>query len=154
VWNGRRWPYQLLGATPCGITKVTTPLVEGLVVRIDELDQDFVRPRGKTFDDERLAARVCPVPRRIIHGHMDVPDARRYIEGVRAEHRHDVQVLGAILDDDQSVGERIRKRRIDDNPRRGLTSERHNGSASTDVPGGLRHRGRCVQNGCLLRSGQ
>ncbi len=118
------------------------------MVRVDELDQDLVRPRGKPVHDERLAARVCPVPRRIIHGHMDVPDARRHSEGVRTEHRHDVQVLGAILDDDPSVDERIRKRRIDDNPRRGLTGERCYGSGSTDVPGRLRRRGRSAQNGC------
>ena len=124
------------------------PLVEGLVVCVDEFDQDLVRPRGKTVDDQRLAARVCPAPGRIIHGHMDVPNPRRHIEGVRAEHRYDPQVLGAILDDDPALDQRIRKRRIDDNPRRGLTGERHNGSGSTDVPDGLRHRGRCAQNGC------
>jgi len=32
-----------------------------------EVDQDLARPRGKTVDDERLAARVCPAPGRIIH---------------------------------------------------------------------------------------
>jgi hypothetical protein len=50
------------------------PLVEGLVVRVDEFDQDLVRPRGKAVDYELLAARIGLAPRRIIHGHMDVPD--------------------------------------------------------------------------------
>ena len=125
-------------ATPLRDHKGDHPFVEDLVVRVGELDQDRVRPCGKTLDDERLAARIDPVPRSIIHGHMEVPDARRYVEGVRPEHRHDPQVLGAILDDDQSVDERIRKRRIDDNFRRGLTGERHNRSGSPNIPGSLR----------------
>jgi hypothetical protein len=31
--------------------------------------------RGKTVHDQRLAAGAGPVPGRVIHGHMDVPDA-------------------------------------------------------------------------------
>jgi hypothetical protein len=31
---------------------------------------------------------------------MDVADTRQHIQGCRAEHRHDAQVLGAVLDDD------------------------------------------------------
>jgi len=70
------------------------------MVRIDELDQDLMRPGGKAIDDERLAACVRPTPRRIVHGHMDVADTRRHRQGGRAEHLHDAQVLGAVLDDE------------------------------------------------------
>src|SRR5207302_5759513 len=52
-------------------------LRKGLVVRVDALDQDLVRPRRKTVDDKRLAARVRPALGRIIHGHMDVPVTTR-----------------------------------------------------------------------------
>jgi hypothetical protein len=41
------------------------PLVEDLVVRVDELDPDFVRPGRKAVEDQGLAARVSPVPGRV-----------------------------------------------------------------------------------------
>ncbi len=41
-------------------------------------------------------------------------------EGVRAEHRLDAQILGAILDEDISAGQRFSQRRIDDDPGRRL----------------------------------
>ena len=44
---------------------------------------------------------------------MDVADRRRYIQGCRAKHRHDAQVLGAVLDDDPPMGKRVRQRGID-----------------------------------------
>ena len=80
------------------------------MVRVDEFDQDLMRSGGKTIDDERLAACVGPTPRRIVHGHMDVADTRRYIQGCRAEHLDDAQVLGAVLDDDPPMGKRVRQR--------------------------------------------
>ena len=97
-------------APPDGNDEGDDPPFERLVVRVDELDQDLVRPRRETVDDERLAARVRPAPGRVIHGHVDVSDARRHIEGVRAEHGHDSQVLRAVLDDDASLRKPLRKR--------------------------------------------
>ncbi len=44
---------------------------------------------------------------------MDVADRRRYIQGCRAKHRHDAQVLDAVLDDDTPMGKRVRQRGID-----------------------------------------
>jgi hypothetical protein len=107
-----------------------------------------VRSYGTSDEDEGLAAGISPVPRRIIHDDMDVSDAGRHIEGIRAEHRHDPQILGAMLDDSQSVGERIRKRRIENNPRRGLNGERYNGGGTADVFGGLCYRRECAQSDC------
>ena len=46
------------------------------MVRILQLDQDLVRPRGKSVNNERLAAGVGPAPWVVIDGHMDVSDAR------------------------------------------------------------------------------
>jgi hypothetical protein len=44
VWTGQRRPQRRqFGATSSGIGKVVTPLVDGLVVRVNELDQDPVR---------------------------------------------------------------------------------------------------------------
>jgi hypothetical protein len=74
-------------------------LINGLVVRIHEFDQDFMRPSWKSIQDKRLAAGVYPMPWRIIHGYMNMADPRRHSERCRAEDRHDPQVLGAILDD-------------------------------------------------------
>ncbi len=56
------------------------PFVEGLVIRVNEFDQDLVRSRGKTVDDERLAVRVWPATGRVIHGHTEMPDAQRHID--------------------------------------------------------------------------
>jgi len=82
------------------------------------------------------------MPGRIVHAHMDVSDTRRIIEGLRTECRHYVKVLGPILNEDVSVGERIRKWRIGVDPRRRLAREWHQWIRSPDFPGGLRYRGR------------
>lgn len=58
--------------------------VQGLMVRVCQDDLDLVRSYGKTDEDEGLAAGISPVPRRIIHDDMDVPDAGRHIEGIWA----------------------------------------------------------------------
>src|SRR5271169_2588715 len=105
-----------------GDDKGDDSFVESLMVRVLELDEDLVRPRRQAVDDERLAARVRPAPVQVIHRHMNVPDARRHREGVRAEYRYDPQVLGAVLDDDPPMSERFRERWVDDDFRRGWSA--------------------------------
>jgi hypothetical protein len=77
-------------------------LIQRPVVRVGEDDPNLVRSSGKTDQDQGLAAGVSPVPRCIIDNDVEVPDARRHIERVRAKHRHDPQILGAVLNKDQS----------------------------------------------------
>ena len=48
--------------------------VQRLMVRVCQDDLDLVRTGGKTNEDEGLAAGISPVPRRIIHDDMDVPE--------------------------------------------------------------------------------
>ena len=63
------------------------------MVCVYERNLDLVRSRRKTSDDERPAAGFGPDPRRAINRDMEMPDARRHIERLRAEHRDDLQIL-------------------------------------------------------------
>ena len=72
-------------------------LINRLVVGIDQLDEDRVRPWSEAIDDDGIAAGVCPVPCGVIDRHVDMSDPGRYGKRRRSEYRHDVQVLDAIL---------------------------------------------------------
>src|SRR4051812_24472173 len=79
------------------------------------------------------------MPGRAIQCYVEMADARRDIERVWTEYRDDPQVLGKVLDHDQALGERIRKRRIDDDLRgRLIRLERYNGCRPKVVPRALR----------------
>jgi thiol-disulfide isomerase/thioredoxin len=52
-------------------------LVDRLVVRVNQFNQYCVRTGRQPPQDERGATRVCPVPRRLVDGHMNVAYARR-----------------------------------------------------------------------------
>ena len=60
------------------------------------------------------------MPRQVVDGYVQMPDPRRYVEGTRAEHRHDMKVLHPILDLDYAPGQLFGKRRVRDQPGRGL----------------------------------
>ena len=107
------------------------------MVRIFQLDQDFVRPWGKSVNNERQATGVGPAPWVVIDGYMDVSDARRHCQRSRSEHRHNVQIFGAILDDYPALRQRLGKRRIDDDLSRRFIRERHDGRRSERLPGTL-----------------
>jgi hypothetical protein len=86
------------GYIASGITKLTTPWSRVWWFALTSSIRTLCDPAGRQAgDDEGLAARVGPVPGRVIHGHMNVPDARRHIENCRAEHLHDPQVFGPVL---------------------------------------------------------
>jgi hypothetical protein len=53
-------------------------LIDWLVIGVYQLDQDLVLSGREILDDYRHAARVRPVPGRVIDGYMDVADAGRY----------------------------------------------------------------------------
>jgi len=70
--------------------------IKRLVICVHQLNQDLVRSRGQAVDDQRLATRVGPAPRRVVDRYMDVPDPRRHHWCVWAEHRHDVQIFAVV----------------------------------------------------------
>ena len=51
---------------------------------------------------------------------MEMPDTGRHIEGLRAEHRDDLQIFGAVLDEHNSAAQRFGQRRVDHDFRRRL----------------------------------
>ena len=102
--------------------KCDCAFVEGVVVRVLQFNEHFVRTGGKTHQDDWVTTRVCPHPCGIVDSHMKVSDARRDSQSIGAEHRHKVQVLSTILDNHHSTGgERFGQRRIDDDLRWGLS---------------------------------
>src|SRR3954471_11779852 len=76
--------------------------IQGLMVCVYERDLDLVRSRRKASDDERPTAGFGPDPLRAINRGMEMPDARRHLDRLRAEHRDDLQIFGAVLDEHDS----------------------------------------------------
>src|SRR3954465_3183196 len=76
--------------------------VEGVMVRVFQLDKHFVRTGRETHEDDWVSTRICPHPRGIIDSHVQVSDSRRDRQGIGAEHRRNVEVLSTILDDGHS----------------------------------------------------
>jgi hypothetical protein len=79
------------------------PLINYLIAGIYELDQDLMSPGHKALDNNRIPACVCPMPRRLIDGHMDVSNPRGHGERGRPKYRHDVQILRAIPNEDNAT---------------------------------------------------
>ena len=72
-------------------------LVDGLVVRVNQLDQHFVRAGWQPLQDDRGAARIRPAPRCIVDGHVNVAHARRDGQSARTKHRCNAQVLRTVF---------------------------------------------------------
>ena len=68
---------------------------------------------------------------------MDVPDPGRYGKRGRTEHRHDVQILRAILNHHPAKRQRVGKRRIDDDLSRRLVLKGLDSGGSKHFPCGL-----------------
>lgn len=75
----------MLRDRPLGDVEANGRPIDNPVGRIGEFDEERVRPRRKSLNDERFAARVDPMPRRAIEGDVQVPDAGRNVEGGRPE---------------------------------------------------------------------
>ena len=73
-------------------------VVERLMRRVGQNNRHLVLTGGQPHQDHRLSAGVSPVPRRAVHHHVNVPDARGDLERVGAEYRLDAQVFGLVLD--------------------------------------------------------
>jgi hypothetical protein len=59
---------------------------------------------------------------RAINRDMEMPDAGRHIDGLRAKHRDDLEIFGAVVDERNSAAQRFRQRRVDHEFRRRLSS--------------------------------
>jgi len=79
------------------------------MIGVGENDLDGMRPSRQTDEDNRLPARVGPMPWRAIDSDMDMTDARRDRERFGAEHRFDPKIDHPILDKDLAFGERAPK---------------------------------------------
>jgi hypothetical protein len=88
-----------------GDFKADRRAVDDFVGWIGKLDENFMLPCGKPLDDEWLTARIDPVPGRLIHGDVEVPDTGRSIESSRAKDRHNPQVLRPVPDDNEAPGQ-------------------------------------------------
>ena len=104
------------------------------MIGVGENDLDGVRPSGQTDEDNRLPARVGPMPWRAIDSDMDMTDARRDRDRFGAEHRFDPKIDHPILDKDLAFGEWARKRRIDgDTSRRLFNRQRYDGGGGPSI---------------------
>lgn len=111
-------------------------VVERLVRRVGQNNRHLVFTGGESHQNHRLSAGVSPVPRRVIHHHVNVPDARGDLERFRSEYRLDAQVFGTVLDKHRAFTQRPGKRRIDDQfCRRLRLRQRGNGGGAVNVRG-------------------
>src|SRR3989442_13876212 len=111
-------------------------LINRLVVGIDQLDEDRVRPWREAIDDDGIAAGVCPVPCGVVDRHVNVSNLWSHGERRRSEYRHDVQVLGAILNNQQPTRQGFGDGRIDNDLRRWFVWERPGSTDPTCLPCG------------------
>ena len=75
--------------------------------RIGEIDQYAMRSWRQSLNDQRLAARIHPVPAGIIEGDVDMADPRHHAERGGTKDRNDTEVVGTVLNDRQAVLERF-----------------------------------------------
>src|SRR4029077_21134543 len=80
--------------------------VEGVVIRVNQFNEHFVRTVEKTLQDDWETTRMCPRLGGIVDFRMNVSDARRDSQSIWAEPRHNVQVLSTILYNHQLLGRR------------------------------------------------
>jgi hypothetical protein len=110
----------LVRAWPLWDLEVNRGAVDYPVRGICKLDQYTMRSGCQTLYDQRLAACIHPVPRRVINCDVYVTDTRRYVEGGRAKDGNDAEIVGAVRDDNKASRERVGERRPDDETRRFL----------------------------------
>ena len=84
-------------------------LINCLMVGIHQLDQGLMRPGREALDNDRVAARVCPVPHGVIDGYMNVSNPGRYGKCSGPEHRHYVQIFRSILNKRNATRQRLGK---------------------------------------------
>jgi hypothetical protein len=113
-------------------------LIEQLVVRTFQLNQDPMRPGQQAVQNHGLSACIDPDPRCIVDRHVDVSDPRRNGKRGRSEHRRHVQVLRTILNHYKAMRQGFGQGRIDDDFSRWFVLKRLDSRCPTHLPGGLR----------------
>jgi hypothetical protein len=85
------------------------------------------------------------MPGRVIDVQMNMADARRYRERASAENGDNPDILGPVLDEDQTALQRLGQRRVDDKPRRRFVLDRYERRRPYDGSRALRidARNRC-----------
>lgn len=91
-------------------------VIDRLMGRIGQNNRDLVFTGGQSHQNHRLSAGIRPVPRCVIHHHVNVSDARGHPERIRTEHRLDTQIFDAILNKDRPFAQRTGERWIDNQP--------------------------------------
>ena len=84
-------------------------MVDHPVHWISKFEQNAMRSGRQALDDQRLAARIYPMPGPVVHGDVEMSDPRRDIDRTGTERRHDSKVFGPMLNDDQTAGEKSAK---------------------------------------------
>jgi hypothetical protein len=126
------------GNRSLGHRELDRALIDQLMVRSLQLEQDLMRPRWQGVENHGPSAQIGPDPGGVIESHMDVPDPGRHGKRGRPKHRHNVQIFRPILNHHPAMRQGFGQRRIDDDLRRWFVSKRLDSRCSTHVPGGLR----------------
>jgi hypothetical protein len=113
-------PRASLPARPLWDLQADNLAVDHPVRGIGEPDQHAMRSGRQAMDDQRLVARIQPVPGSVIDGNVQMADPRYVAEVGRAIDENDAEVFGAVLNDCQAARECVGKRRCDDQTRRFL----------------------------------
>src|SRR5713101_5788962 len=133
-------------------------LINRLVVGIDQLDEDRVRPWREAIDDDGIAAGVGPVPCGVVDRHVNVSNLWSYGERRRSEYRHDESVPRRSFEERTTISGRpsVSARRVA-SPRiwrgmrtTGLMSSTGSSSSSLDPKSASRGSGRSF----TLRTGR
>ena len=73
--------------------------VEEMMVGVSQDHVNFMRPRWQSYDDERLTAGVCPVPRSVVEDYVNMADPWCDVECIWAKNRFYTQVFRSILNE-------------------------------------------------------
>lgn len=94
--------------------EVQSRAVDDFVCGVGEFDQQLVGSRGKAGDDDWFAAGVEPVPGGVVEGEVEVAHPRGNVQGGRAVHGEDSEVLGAVSDNRAAHWQLVGEGGIDD----------------------------------------
>ena len=120
---------------------------------VGHLDENLVLPGRQRDDDQRVgAAEVTPMPGQVVDGSVEMPEPRREHDGIRPEHRQDAQVLHPVGDEHDALGQRTGKRRLHEQPGRGLIIDGYDGTLREGTGGdrgvfGKRAGAHCILSG-------
>jgi hypothetical protein len=92
-----------------------------------------MRTGRQPHENYRFSTRVDKVPRCIVNGYVEVANARRYFESAFTKYRYHPQIFSAILNENTSGLQWLRKRWIDDQSGRRFILYRDQGRCATDV---------------------